>query len=241
MTSGDRGPPIRDAATLVVVDRSTPTPRILMGRRRPDQVFLPNKFVFPGGRVDADDARAPSVDEPDAAEAQLLALPRAGHEPYPHDHVRALALAAIRELYEETGLVAGVRSTEISDVAVPTGWTAFLRQGVLPRLRGLHYILRAITPTARPRRYDTRFFLMEADEIVVRTAVTDDELSEIGWYSVDALDDLDVPSITRMVIRELRPLLACRLAPARDRRVPFYFEQDNVLQRAELSLAEARP
>jgi len=240
MTNAEPEPPIRDAATLVVVDRSTRMPRILMGRRRPDQVFLPNKFVFPGGRVDPDDAHAPSLDEPDAAEARLLALPRAGHDPYPPHHVRALALAAIRELFEETGLAAGVRA-KAPDVDVPAGWAAFVDTGVLPRFGGVHFVLRAITPRARPRRYDTRFFLMDAREIALQTAVIDDELSEIGWYSLDKLDALDVPGITRIVIRELRPLLDAPLEPAESRRVPFYFEQENVQHRAELSLAPPRP
>jgi 8-oxo-dGTP pyrophosphatase MutT (NUDIX family) len=243
MVDADPGPPIRDAATLIVVDRTADVPRVLMGRRRPDQIFLPNKFVFPGGRVDDADASAPSIDELDDAEARLLALPRAGLAPSTVAAVRALALAALRETFEETGLAVGVRvaSAQMSGAPKPPAWGPYLDHGVVPRLAGLRFFLRAITPRARPRRYDTRFFLMDAAEIAVRTAATDEELSEIGWYGLDTLDRMDVPSITRIVIGELRDCLASGLQSADQRRVPFYFEQNGVLHRAELSLAPARP
>jgi 8-oxo-dGTP pyrophosphatase MutT (NUDIX family) len=243
MIDTDPGPLIRDAATLIVVDRTADVPRVLMGRRRADQVFLPNKFVFPGGRVDDADALAPSVDELDPAEARLLALPRAGFAPYPAEAVRALALAALRETFEETGIAAGVHaaSAGISNASRPPPWVPYLDNGVVPRLAGLRFFLRAITPRARPRRYDTRFFLMDAAEIAVRVATTDEELSEIGWYRLDTLEQMDVPSITRIVIGELRACLASGLQPADQRRVPFYFEQNDVMHRAELSLVPARP
>jgi 8-oxo-dGTP pyrophosphatase MutT (NUDIX family) len=88
--------PIRDAACLILVDRSEAEPRLLMGRRLATQVFLPNKWVFPGGRVEDDD-RALAV--------QLAADVAAAA----NDTNRlAFALAAIRELFEEAGVVLGV-------------------------------------------------------------------------------------------------------------------------------------
>lgn len=234
--------PIRDAATLVIVDRSGSEPRVLMGRRRPDQVFLPNVFVFPGGRVDHADAAAPSADDLPGAEAALLAIPRDGHQPYAPAFVRSLALAAVRETFEETGLAVGMRANaaDASAGVASDGWTQFLATGVVPRLSALKFFLRAITPRARPRRYDTRFFLVDADAIAWRGQPIDEELSEIAWFSLRAMQALELPRVTHVVVKELEHILAHGLAPVSERRVPFLFEHDGVRHRAELSLAPAR-
>ncbi len=228
--------PIRDAAALIVIDRSAGEARVLMGRRRPDQVFLPNVFVFPGGRVDDTDAGAPSADELLADESRLLALPREDHaESYDAAFVRGLALAAVRETFEETGLVLGRRAVAETHSVAPA-WQAFVAHGVLPQLSTLRYFMRAITPKLRPRRYDTRFFLADADDIAVRTEATDEELSEIGWYDLPSLKSFEVPRMTRFVLDELERLENAGLEAPATRRLPFFFERDGVAIRAELSL-----
>lgn len=236
------GPPIRDAATLVIVDRQGGEPRILLGRRRPDQVFLPNVFVFPGGRADDDDKVAPSADELAEAETALLQIPAGpGTEAHSPAHARGLALAAIRETYEETGLLAGVQSLPVpSREDLSPAWAAFAKHGVLPQLSRLQYFLRAITPRARPRRYDTRFFLVDASAIAAKVAPADDELSEVGWFSLAETEGLEVPRMTKAAIREIGAIFNVGLNPPNIRRVPFYFEQEGVMQRAELSLGEHR-
>ena len=95
----------RDAATLILVDRSQGAARALLGRRHPGHAFMPNKFVFPGGALEPADRRM-SVATPldPLVEAKLMAETR---RPSP-DFARALALAAIRETFEETGLALGV-------------------------------------------------------------------------------------------------------------------------------------
>lgn len=210
-----------------------------MGRRRPDQVFLPNVFVFPGGRVDPGDGVVPSVDELHEAEAALLALPGAGHEAYEREAVRAFALAALRETFEETGFAIGGQAAEIGSAAregLPKGWEAFFASGVQPRLSGIQFFLRAVTPPGRPRRYDTRFFLADARAIAFQGGAIDDELSEIGWFGLDSLQNLEVPTMTRRVIGELTRVAAEGLATASSRAVPFYQWQDGAMCRTELSL-----
>ncbi len=86
---------IRVAACLVVVDTAAEEPTLLMGRRHANQIFLPSKWVFPGGRVDAEDRAMAEVFAGDFAPADL------------HHTIRPFALAAVRELSEETGLVIG--------------------------------------------------------------------------------------------------------------------------------------
>ena len=63
----------RDAATLILIDRSGPTPQVLLGRRHAGHKFMPGKFVFPGGRIEALDQQMTAVSElhPDAQKKLL--------------------------------------------------------------------------------------------------------------------------------------------------------------------------
>lgn len=213
----------RDAATLVVVDRSCGEPRVLMGRRRATQVFLPNKFVFPGGRVDRSDRLAPCDDELHPDDTRLLL---AGMKGRPSgSRARALALAAIRETFEETGLVIG-RNLPAAAAASPVKapeWRTFLATGFSPALGTLTYFARAITPPSRPRRYDTRFFLTDAGAIAARSTAVDGELADLGWFTLDEMRRLDLPNITRAIVEDLSHLLANgRGSAGTARQIPFY-------------------
>ena len=104
----DTAPPARtvqlrpkDAATLLIVRRDTPTPTVLMGRRHRGNAFMPDKWVFPGGRIDAGDYRIAAARELDDGEAAALARTAPARTALP----RALAMAAVRETFEETGLL----------------------------------------------------------------------------------------------------------------------------------------
>lgn len=221
----------RDAATLVLIDHSSGEPRILMGRRRADQIFLPNKFVFPGGRVDRADARAPSLTELNPVCLAKLQLDVRGDAS--PNRPRALALAAIRETYEETGVLVGTRQAS-DQVASPGPWQTFLAHGVVPSLSALTFFARAITPPGRARRYDTRFFFADARAIAHRIDLTDGELSGIDWFSIDEARSLDVPGITRAVIEDLSDRLGASPS-AEDAPVPFYFYRDGKFERVLLS------
>ena len=234
LAAKDRAERPRDAATLVLVDYSRGEPRVLMGRRRADQIFLPNKFVFPGGRVDRADARAPSADELRSAESTKLMIEMRG-DPSP-SRPRALALAAIRETFEETGLLVGAqRMANRLPEAGP--WRGYLALGVIPRLSSLTFFARAITPPGRPRRYDTRFFTAEASEIAHRVEVTDGELSGIDWFNFDDMRSLDLPGITRVVIEDLADRLKAGLPGPPDAPVPFYFQRNGTSERVLLAMS----
>lgn len=192
-----------------------------MGRRRSSHVFLPDMFVFPGGRVDRADRSIASADElAPACVTRLLhdmkGTPTAGR-------ARALALAAIRETFEEAGLAIGAargdgHNVEGTSVSHPT-WAQFLATGCLPRLSYLTFFARAITPPSRPRRYDTRFFMADASAIVCKSAACDGELGELGWFTIAQIRALDLPNITRAVVEDLAQRLA---NPGRDLPVPYY-------------------
>src|ERR1700743_143743 len=106
---GDHHPYFRpkDAATLILVDRSGAVPKVLVGKRHDKVVFMPGKFVFPGGRVDKADNRVPvAAPISSALEANLLK----GSPKITPSRARSLAIAAIREACEETGLCLGRKS-----------------------------------------------------------------------------------------------------------------------------------
>jgi 8-oxo-dGTP pyrophosphatase MutT (NUDIX family) len=209
----------KDAATLILVDRAGRVPKVLLGKRHHGHKFMPGKFVFPGGRVDPADRRMPVARPLDpATEAHLmkrLQRPSAAK-------ARAFALAAIRETFEETGLLLGVR--ERATAKVPRGpWTAFAKADILPDLGALHFIGRAITPPGRPRRFDARFFTMDASAIAHRIeGVTgpDAELVELVWMPLADAKALDMPAVTGVMMEELDARIADGFG--HDLPVPFY-------------------
>lgn len=220
----------RDAATLVIVDRSLGEPRILLGKRREDQVFLPGKYVFPGGRVDPADRLVEAADELSPAETEKLLVEMKGRTaPW---RPRAIALAAVRETFEETGIIVGQQTESVSDA--PPSWAAFAALGYRPSLAPLYFFARAITPPGRPRRYDTRFFLLEAQHIAATVPHVDGELERIDWFSFEAVRRLDLPSITRAVVEDLADLIALPLAERAAAPAPFYFSRGGTFHRTLL-------
>jgi len=209
----------KDAATLILVDRSQAVPKVLLGKRHQRHKFMPGRYVFPGGRVDPVDRLMPVARPLDAhAQAHLmqrLQRPSAAK-------AQAFALAAIRETFEETGLLLGVRSQQA--VAVPNGpWAAFAQAKILPDLGALHFIGRAITPPGRPRRFDARFFTADATAIAHRIeGVTgpDAELTELVWMSLTEVKQLDMPAVTGVMMEELDARIADGFG--HDLPVPFY-------------------
>lgn len=224
----------QDAATLIIIDRSGP-PRILMGRRRPQQIFLPNKFVFPGGRADKVDRGIPAADELEETEQKKLLIDMKGSANIAR--ARGLALAAVRETYEEAGLLIGQKAGQ----PVPSapggnsgdigGWAGYFSEEVVPRLSPLTFLARAITPPGRPRRYDTRFFLVDASHIAKEVTPPDDELRELGWFTIDELRQLDVPNITRAVVEDLSEYLTAETKGADEWAVPYYFFKSGAFER----------
>jgi 8-oxo-dGTP pyrophosphatase MutT (NUDIX family) len=209
----------KDAATLILIDRSQSVPKVLLGKRHQRHKFMPGRFVFPGGRVDPVDRLMPVAQPLDSrAQAHLMKrLQRASTA-----KAQAFALAAIRETFEETGLLLGVRSHEA--VKIPNGpWTAFAEAKILPDLSALHFIGRAITPPGRPRRFDARFFTADAGAIVHRVeGVTgpDAELTELVWMSLADAKQLDMPAVTGVMLEELDARIADGFG--HELPVPFY-------------------
>jgi 8-oxo-dGTP pyrophosphatase MutT (NUDIX family) len=213
-----------DAATLIIIDRKAKTPKVLMGKRHAGLKFMPGKFVFPGGRIESGD-RSMTVTgalHPRAEQALMVRVSRPSAQ-----RCRALALAAVRETFEETGLMLGTKEYG-SPESAPAGtvWTTFQERGVHPDLEALQFIGRAITPPKRVRRFDTRFFSVD------RTAIADEiegvigpeaELVELAWVTIDQAKALDLPPITTVILGELEARIAAGFAPQLP--VPFFHQQ----------------
>ncbi len=221
----------RDAATLIVVDRSGGTPKILMGRRHEGHVFMPGKFVFPGGRVDPGDARIAVPDRLDPEVERKLLVDMKGQGSA--RRAQAIALAAIRETWEETGLLIGVPGKLPMRTRSPA-WRGFAASGLTPPLSALAFVCRAITPPRRPRRYDTRFFCISAEHVARRDEPADAELLDLHWLSLSDAMGLDLPPITKVVLEELRDKLDTDAFLKPGGRVPYYYMRNRVFLREEL-------
>jgi 8-oxo-dGTP pyrophosphatase MutT (NUDIX family) len=209
-----------DAATLILVDRKSATPKVLVGKRHDKVVFMPGKFVFPGGRVDKTDSRVPvAAPIPKALEANLLM----GRPKITPSRARSLAVAAIREACEETGLCLGRNGTGAAP-ALQGPWRPFTEAGLLPDPSGLFLIARAITPPGRIRRFDTRFFTADASAITHRVEGVihaDAELVELVWVEIGSQPLADLHPMTKNVLNELGKRLAT--GPLHhDADVPFF-------------------
>jgi 8-oxo-dGTP pyrophosphatase MutT (NUDIX family) len=169
----------RNAAALILW-RDTPAgPEMLMGRRHAKSRFMPNVLVFPGGAVDRADHRAtPLTPLPEATRAALErhAAPSLAH---------AIAVAAVRELFEETGLILGE----------PRG------TGIAADLGCIDYLCRAVTPAFSPIRFNARF-LMAPGERVHGEIAGSGELDGLGWHTRDAAHAATLAPITALVMGE---------------------------------------
>lgn len=210
----------RDASTLILLDRSGPAPRVLMGKRHHGHVFMPGRYVFPGGRIDPADRRMPVAAQLDPRmEAKLM---KAIRRPTP-GRAQALALTAIRETFEETGLLLG-RKSDTAPVAPAGEWQAFVEASILPDLSTMHFIARAVTPPNRNRRYDTRFFTADASTIAHKIdgkVGPDSELVDLVWVPLpDIKQHIELMAITELVLRELQGQLENGFS--HDLPVPYY-------------------
>jgi 8-oxo-dGTP pyrophosphatase MutT (NUDIX family) len=214
----------KDAATLILIDRSGPVAKVLLGRRHHDHVFMPGKFVFPGGRIEPTDKQMTFARPLDPnTERQLMhavARPSAAA-------ARAFALAAIRETFEETGLMVGTPTPQAErdrgSAAPAAPWAAFVAAQILPDLAAMHFVARAITPPRRSRRFDARFFAADVSAIAHRVdgmTGPDSELVELVWKPIAEARRLDLAAITAVALQELELRIAAGFG--HELPVPYY-------------------
>jgi 8-oxo-dGTP pyrophosphatase MutT (NUDIX family) len=169
----------KHAASLIVLRYENGQPHVLMGMRGAKHRFMPNRLVFPGGRVDRADLTAPSAAPLSAATERALRKntnPALAH---------GLAAAAARELREETGLSLGTP----------------------PRLDVLHYLARAVTPPGSPIRFNARFLVVEETHVSGELG-GDGELEGLRFYGLTEALELPLATPTRLVLERLQWWLA---------------------------------
>jgi 8-oxo-dGTP pyrophosphatase MutT (NUDIX family) len=225
----------RDAATLVIIDRSRAAPRVLMGRRSSRHAFMPGNYVFPGGRVDRSDVSMPVADDMAPLSLEKLLVDMKG-KPSPL-RARALALAAVRETWEEVGIMLGTECAAASAARLPKGWRSFGERRILPRLSHLRFVGRAITPPRRPRRYDTRFFAVFTDSIAYHepegTRLTA-ELEDVGWLTFAEARETNLPGVTLRMIDHLERRLQDDPLLNEEASVPYYYMLHGKLRHSEI-------
>ncbi len=192
----------RDAATLIVWRDGRDGPEVLMGRRSKRAAFVPDFYVFPGGRLDPADREA-RAGTPLAEDAPRRMGVRGNA-----DFAAALAVAAVRETFEETGLMLAIDGDV--GAAAHEEWAPWRAQGLAPDLRALRYFGRAITSPLSPIRFHARFFLARAD--ACRGVLGGSgELSQLDFYPIrDALGMLPVVDVTEFMLNRV---LAWRADP----------------------------
>ena len=222
--------PPKDAATLIILDGTGANAKVLMGRRHEGHKFMPGLFVFPGGRVDRFDGSVPAGNEfhkivEDKIYSNLRAKPSSRR-------VRALGLAALRETYEEAGLLLGEKGGGFK--AEHPDWRAFGDLGVTPTLEPLRLVARAITPPGRTRRFDAWFFATRAEHIAHRLPEgtgPSGELQDLHWLSLEAAKQLELPVITVTVLEELQNRLAQDPNLSPTTKVPFFHLRGKTFKR----------
>lgn len=198
MSAGPPAPPV-DAVTVIVVrDRPATAPgtaiEVLLLERHPASPFAPGALVFPGGKIDPEDAVL-------ADGRWQLHDPGLWRQRLGVDDDRqavAMLVAAVRECFEESGLLFARRSdgspvvprelTDGDEVRAAMAardrrydWRDWLdRHDLVLDLERFSMWSWWLTPRGRPRRYDTRFLITLAPE--GQTATQDDvELTALRW------------------------------------------------------------
>lgn len=216
----------KPAGTLLILDEQNGRPHVLMGRRHKSHTFMPGVFVFPGGRVDRPDNHAPFYS--DLTSPTLERLMASGLKSLAtHRRARAFALAAIRETFEEVGMLIGNPLTHGS-IRANSIWSPFLNHKQVPNLEPLRYVARAVTPPGLIRRYDTRFFTVPREAISLELLESPtDELGELSWIPLDQTDGYEIHRITKLVLNDVSDRLAAEgtIKLRDDQPVPVYATQ----------------
>ena len=202
----------RDAATLILLRQIRGKTTVLMGLRHGKHKFMPDQWVFPGGRVDRADGYAAAASELRPHVNKRLVSTGSAHR------ARALAMAAVRETFEETGLILGQPLEKPPERAAPS-WAPFYQAGFAPALDSLEYFYRAVTPPFRPIRFNARFFLADGTNLHGKLQ-SDGELLDLAWIPVPKAMELQTPPIQQIVLEALPGLVDEEGRVRPQRRVP---------------------
>ena len=191
----------RIASTIVLTHGPKDNPRILMGQRSARHDFMPNVYVFPGGRVDRGDSYVDYAGDLSPRTETIL------ETVFSPRKARAVALASIRETYEETSLLLGRSAKTLQNHRSPS-WDAFREAGLKPDLGGIEVFGRAITPPHRHKRFDAWFFIKHLNNPDLPAIADSSELLNVGWFTFNQIKNLELQRATEMMLKVLKQYLA---------------------------------
>ena len=192
-----RAPRPRIASTIVLTHGPKDNPRILMGQRSIKHDFMPSVYVFPGGRVDRGDSYVGYAGDLSPRTETIL---EAAFSPR---KARAVALASVRETYEETSLLLGTPAKTIRNHRDPS-WDAFREAGLKPSLDGIEVFGRAVTPPHRHKRFDAWFFIKHLETPELPDIADSAELLNVGWFTFEEIWTLELQRATQMMLKVLQ-------------------------------------
>ena len=167
---------------------------------------MPSVYVFPGGRVDRADSYADYAGELSPRTARIL---EAAFTPR---KARAVALASVRETYEETSLFLGAKEPTTRNINNPS-YDAFRQAGLKPDLSGIEVFGRAVTPPHRHKRFDAWFFVKHLDTPSLPAIRESAELQNVGWFTFKQIEKLELQRATEMMLLVLQKYLAADTPP----------------------------
>lgn len=203
-----RAPKPRLASTLVLTHGTGANLRILMGQRSKRHDFMPSVYVFPGGRVDRADSYAKYAKDLSPRTQRIL------EAAYTPRRARAVALASIRETWEETGLMLGAPAKTTRNLT-NASYDDFRQAGQSPDLSGVEVFGRAVTPPHRHKRFDAWFFVKKLSGDTPPQASDSSELLNVGWFTFDEIEKLETQRATDMMLQVLERYLKADRPPER--------------------------
>lgn len=203
-----RAPRPRLASTIVLTVGDRRKPKILMGQRSKKHDFMPSVYVFPGGRVDRADSYAKYAGDLSARTERIL------ETAYNPRRSRAVVLAAVRETWEETGLLLGKTVLDGERDLNHASYDTFRAAGQRPDISDIEVFGRAITPPHRHKRFDAWFFHKHLGDIAPPKITDSAELLNVDWFTFDQIKDLEQQRATTMMLAVLKDHLAYNRLPA---------------------------
>ncbi len=219
----------RNASSIILIKGEAGDEKIVMGKRNKALKFMPGALVFPGGSVDRNDHRIPSADELNHVTAQKLMSNMRGNPL--QSRARALGIAAVRELAEETGLLLGKPALKTPK---HPDWKLFAEKGLAPSLEPLRLLARAVTPPGLPKRFDTWFFVARLEDehhVPNQGFVSSGELEDLQWISPEEAMGFETREITRVILVELMKRLRTDPQLSHEIEAPSYETRRDKFQR----------